>query len=170
MQLSIEKTWDGKPIDSNELVNIKLELRDDFLCINVLAPFHGDEAPAAPVGPTAELWKYEVIEVFIVGEDSRYTEIELSPHGHHLVLQLSAPRVVERALIPIEFDVEFQEDKWLGCARVPLSILPAKPQYLNAFAIHGEIERRYLCWTPLPGPEPDFHQPHRFEKHSIEGL
>ena len=40
---------------------------------------------------------------------------------------------------------------------------PPSPWRANAYRIHGPPDARaYLAATPLPGPQPDFHQPQRF--------
>ena len=171
MLLSINKTWDGEPIDEGESVDIQLVAEENHLELRVRAPFHGDPPPPGLAGPTEGLWDFEVVEVFIVGASGAYTEIELSPHGHHLVLQLSGPRVVERRMLPLSYEAKIEGDVWAGKAEVPLTLLPDVPVCINAFSIHGtSLQRRFLAWTPLPGPAPDFHQPHRFAELPIEAL
>lgn len=163
--LEIGHTWDGEPIDPGERAHLSLRDDGEALSVKVVAPFHGDPAPAGPPGPTWALWEHEVVELFIVGADGTYLEIELGPHGHHLVLQLSGVRQIAARELPLEFRARVHNDAWVGLARVPRALLPPGPHRLNAFAIHGQGEaRRYLCRTPLPGPKPDFHQPERFEE------
>ena len=171
MKLSINSTWDGEPVDSSESVDLSLRVTEESLYISVEAPFHGDPAPESEPGPTDGLWNFEVVELFIVGSSGAYTEIELSPHGHHLVLQLSGPRVVERSLLPLNYRARVEGDRWTGMAELSRSILPEAPDRVNAFAIHGVGDaRRYLAWQKLPGNRPDFHQPDRFAELCIEGL
>ena len=46
-----------------------------------------------------------------------------------------------------------------GSAVARLEDLPPGLAAANAYAIHGEgSARRYLAWTPVPGPAPDFHR------------
>jgi hypothetical protein len=171
MLLSIDKTWDGESLDESESVALHLEVEEDHLVLSVRAPFHNDPAPPGPPGATDHLWEFEVVEVFLVGRSGSYTEIELSPHGHHLVLQLSAPRVVEARMLPLEYSAQIEGKVWSGRAVISRALLPEEPVRVNAFAIHGRAPgRRYLALTPLPGPTPDFHQPHRFAELCIEGL
>ena len=84
----IASLWNGEPAGNGELVLLRVRSFEDFLQLDLRAPFHGDPAPALPPGPCWGLWDYEVVELFIVGKSDAYTEIELGPHGHHLVLKL----------------------------------------------------------------------------------
>lgn len=164
LHLEIRHTWDGAEIDPEERVHLSLRDEPEGLVLTVVAPAHGDPPPAAEAGPTWGLWEHEVVELFIVGADGRYTEIELGPHGHHLVLRLSGVRQIVERELPLTFSARVHNGRWRGVAKIPRSLLPEGPHRVNAFALHGTGEtRRYLCWTPLPGPKPDFHQPDRFE-------
>ena len=138
---------------------------DGGIELRVDAPLYGDPpAPATPAGPTNGLWEYEVVEVFIAGTDTRYTEIEMAPSGHHLVLQLDGVRNPVATLLPLVFDVELTPSRWRGVARIDRSLLPPGPWRLNATSIHGSGHKRtYLSMVALPGSAPDFHQPDRFE-------
>lgn len=134
------------------------------LRITVDAPYHGDPPPAGPPGPTDGLWDFEVVELFVVGaaDDEgrpRYTEIELSPHGHHLVLELAGERNIVRRLLPLEYRAVVDGKRWSGEAILEGRFLPPPPYRGNAFAIHGRgAGRRYLAATPVPGERPDFHR------------
>lgn len=157
MKLVVERTWDDQPVD----VQVTVELRRDadHLVIDVDAPFFDDAPPPGPAGPTAELWSYEVVEAFFLGADERYLEVELSPHGHHLVLELSGVRQVVRQAMPLDFSATIEGGRWQGRARVPASWLPPGWDRVNAFAIHGEGEaRRFLAFQPAGGEAPDFHR------------
>lgn len=152
-RLRIEHTWNGNPVDDDEAVSVGLERAERHLLLRIDAPFHNDPPPASD-----DLWHYEVVEVMLLGEDDRYVEIELSPHGQSLALSLHGERnVVERGAM-LDYKAQIQPGRWHGVARVPLPWLPAGTNRLNAFAIHGPSARRYLAWKPTGGPEPDFHR------------
>lgn len=138
---------------------MRLGLEGGALRIGVEAPFHDDPAPPGPPGPCWELWEHEVVELLVLGEAERYTEIELGPHGHHLVLRLEGRRnIVERALA-IAFRATREGGRWRGEALIPGEYLPPRPWRGNAYSIHGQgSQRRYLAWTPVPGATPDFHR------------
>jgi len=167
-ELTVASTWDGEPIGADEQVRVRLRLTARELRIAVRAPFHGDPAPPGEPGAMDRLWEHEVVELFVAGVasgggDVPYTEIELSPWGHHWVLQLHGVRRVVATGMPIAFRSYRRGEAWLGAARLDRALLPPPPWRVNAFAIHGTgDERRFLAATALPGPQPDFHQPERF--------
>ncbi len=157
----IAHTWDGQPAERDEVASIHLARAGSDWHLTVSAPFHGDPLPALPPGPTPGLWEFEVVELFVVGhgEGPPYTEIELGPGGHHLVLQLHGIRQPIASELPIAYEVEVHNGRWHGEARIPGRLMPVRPQKWNAFAIHGlGPSRRYLAAHPVPGPQPDFHR------------
>ncbi len=164
MTLQIRHTWDGEPIDPSEFAQAVLELTPAHLLVEVEAPFHQDPPPPGAPGSTDELWNFEVVEVFVAGADHEdgsvsYTEIELSPHGHFLVLELRGVRNIVRRGLPLDYQVVRDGDRWRGKARLARELLPLPPYRVNAFAIHGRgRSRRYLAAYPVPGEAPDFHR------------
>jgi hypothetical protein len=168
MRLEIRSTWDGHPAEPGEHATITLSAASDALCITVDAPLHGDPPPPGAPGPCWALWEHEVIELFIVGPNNAYTEVELSPHGHHLLLRLSGVREITERLLPLDFSAHAVGTRWSGTARLPWSLVPAAPRRLNAFAIHGlGAHRRHLAAFPVPGDVPDFHRIHCFPVRSL---
>ncbi|MCK6504885.1 hypothetical protein L6R53_16055 [Myxococcota bacterium] len=157
--LRVDRTWDGQAADPGEVATLALHDDGDALGVEVDAPFHGDPPPPAPPGPTWALWEHEVVELFVVGPGQRYLEVELGPHGHHLVLQLHGVRNVVARELPLDLRVTCAAGRWQARARLPRALLPPGPHLANAYAIHGRgAGRRYLAWTPVPGPAPDFHR------------
>jgi hypothetical protein len=161
-------SWDGGPLVANEFARIELRA-GRFLELEIDASYHGDPPPSAPPGTTPGLWEFEVVELFLLGEGERYLEIELGPHGHHLVLRLEGRRHVVESGLPIEFRVERSESRWHGHARLSRHWLPTGLHAANAYAIHGQgAARRYLAAHPVPGPEPDFHRLEHFAPLALE--
>ncbi len=161
-------TWDGRSIPAEERTFVTLERLPDGLGLIVEAPFYGDPAPAGPAGSTDRLWEHEVVELFVsglapAGRPVPYLEVELSPHGHHLVLDLLGVRNPIRTREELEYRATIHDDRWRGEARIPWHWLPARPNRYNVYAIHGRgTERRFLAMAPVPGPAPDFHRLDRF--------
>ncbi|OGR03804.1 MAG: hypothetical protein A2511_05580 [Deltaproteobacteria bacterium RIFOXYD12_FULL_50_9] len=167
--IQIAYTWDGIKIPELETAAITFRIDHSGLHVAIQARFHGDKTPAALPGPTDRLWEYEVVELFLSGDDDRYLEIEFGPHGHFLVLQLAGIRNVTKKLLPMAYATQITGSCWQATAHLPLSSLPTNPNRINAYAIHGSgKDRRYLAAFPVPGYKPDFHQPQFFRP--IAGL
>lgn len=155
----IDKTWDGQAVSETDVAVVRLGLDERSARIDVSAPFHGDPRPAGPAGPTDGLWNHEVVEVFLLGSQ-RYLEVELGPHGHYLVIQLGAPRVALRRLIPIEYTARTPDAAhWRGTAHIPNVLLPSGLDRFNAYRMYGSgAARRHLAAFPVRGEEPNFHR------------
>lgn len=185
--LPIETTWDGAPALAAERVQTWLERAPTGLLFSLDAPLHGDPPPQAPPGPTWALWEHEVVELFVLGAGEgrgegeggregaggseggreggsdgggeRYTELELGPHGHHLLLRLEGVRRVVERMLPLDVHFSRSFGRWQARALLPWALLPAPPWRANAFAIHGlGPSRRYLAAFPTGGAQPDFHR------------
>jgi hypothetical protein len=164
MKLRIDKTWDGQPAEPGEIAELEVGVDDEGLHLEVSAPYHGDPAPDAPAGALDGLWDYEVVELFVLGPDAVYTEIEVGPHGHHLVLTLKGARQWTGRCLPLTWAVHRTEERWTGKATLARDLLPDPPWVVNAYAIHGTGEqRRYLAMTPVPRPQPDYQRIEAFE-------
>ena len=152
--LKIQHTWDGDWAREGEAVSVALELGEIELSLKVDAPFYGDPPP-----DSEDLWAYEVVELMLVGAGETYLEVELSPHGHHLVLFLCGERHVVHRGVVLDYRAEIEGNRWRGLAQIPIGWLPLETTRLNAFAMHGKGQkRRYLAWRPTRGQRPDYHQ------------
>lgn len=152
--LPIARTWDGDPAATDEVIRMDIEMDRGILTVLVDAPFHND-----PIPGSADLWNYEVVELMLVGENEHYLEVELSPHGQHLVLFLEGVRTVVHRDVRLDYRARIEGNRWRGVAHLPLGWLPAGIHRLNGFAMHGTgTARRYLAWRPTYGAEPDFHR------------
>ncbi len=161
--ITVASTWNGEPCDPDERVELWLEVRDEALRLDVDAPFHGDPAPSGPAASTPRLWEHEVVELMLLGDDDRYLEVELSPHGHFLVLMLHGARQVTHQGMAMHYRATIADGRWRGEARIPMTWLPPGCSRLNAYAIHGRGDaRRHLAWRPPGGDQPDFHRLERF--------
>ncbi len=159
----IGRTWDGALLPAAGRTRLGLEPTPEGLRIEVDAPFAGDPPPDAPAGSVDGLWEHEVVELFVALDERRYVEIELGPHGHHLVLELDGVRQVVRKGLPLRFEARILGDRWKGSALVDRSLLPTRPVSFNAYRIAGVGEaRRYEAFVAVPGERPDFHRPDRF--------
>ena len=164
VELPIALLWSGEPCREGERASITLtRVPDGSLLLSIDAPFHGDPPPDSEPGPTWALWEHEVVELFLLGDKERYTEIEVGPHGHHLVLRLEGRRKVVEKLLPLDLAIAHAGGRWTCTARLGQGLLPSGELRGNAYAIHGAGEgRRYLAWAPVPGDGPDFHRLEHF--------
>jgi hypothetical protein len=157
--VAVASTWDGKPARADEVARVSILLDGRGLLLEIDAPFHNDPPPSGPPGPTDRLWEHEVVEVFVCGPEERYTEIEIGPHGHHLVLRLDGVRKPTATKLPLELSTELASGRWTATARLAPEHLPKGPHRFNAYAIHGVGDaRRHLAWRPPGGDAPDFHR------------
>ena len=171
MVFLIDKTWDGHPIGPGEAARAEITADRDRVVVSVESPFHADPPPASPPGPTDRLWEHEVVEVFLLGRDDAYLEVELGPHGHHLVLELRGVRNVVRRGLPLDYRSRIEGSRWSGVATFPRAWLPAGLDRGNAYASHGAgRSRRHLAAFPVPGDAPDFHRLAAFGAFRFEHL
>ncbi|XP_018415796.1 PREDICTED: UPF0462 protein C4orf33 homolog [Nanorana parkeri] len=179
MEFKIEHEWNSRPV-SHDPVTICLKPVPEGLQMDVTAPFFND--PAAPPGPPGKpfpgLWDYEVVEAFFLNhEKEQYLEVELCPHGHHLVLLLSQRRHIWKECLPLSFEASIKEVTWRGCALLPWEYFPSSVDRFNGFAIHGSgSQRTYESLYPVPekeilaGQQPDFHRLEYFKPFNFHML
>ena len=104
------------------------------------------------------------MEIFLLGEDGHYTEVEMAPSGHHLVLQLHGVRNPIASRLPLDFRPVIDGERWTATAVLGPELIPEGTIRFNATAIHGQgTDRTYMSWVSLAGEAPDFHQPDRFQ-------
>ncbi len=100
-----------------------------------------------------------MVELFLLGEDNQYLELEFGPHGHYLALYLIGPRNCVRTDMNLEFVAEIVGSRWRGSAKVPVHLLPPRLDRANGYAIRGVgPQRQYMAAEAVPGPQPDFHR------------
>lgn len=161
--VAITKTWNGSNI-IHRPVRLVFAQATGGIEIRVDAPFFND--PGNPGGepgqPFNGLWDYEVVEAFFLNDNNQYVEIELCPHGQHLVLLLKGYRDMFTSQLPLNFTSSINNGNWTGCAFVPASYFPPKITKFNAYAIHGSGPGRvYEALYPASAEkhtEPDFHR------------
>ncbi|ASQ91589.1 hypothetical protein CHL67_02865 [Prosthecochloris sp. GSB1] len=162
-RLDVGRNWDGGAALPDERARIAFWLDDGEIAVHVEAPFHDDPAPSGPAGEKEGLWSHEVVELFLLGKNGRYLEIELGPHGHHLILSLHGIRQTSGRLAPAHCTTRIDGLRWRGFMKLKPDTALLPFTHVNGYAMHGEGKsRRYLAASPVPGEHPDFHQPARF--------
>eukprot|EP00052_Salpingoeca_macrocollata_P017727 m.145047 g.145047 ORF g.145047 m.145047 type:complete len:193 (-) comp20482_c1_seq4:36-614(-) len=176
-QFSITTTWNGQQLPPADHISITLTPCPDkqVVLMDIDAPLYN--SPAAPSRPAGEacpqLWDYEVVEMFFLGAEERYLEVEFGPHGHHLLLLLAGRRNMCRDQLPVVYTSKKSDGRWTGRAEIPFSYFPPGVDKVNAYAIHGEgDERTYKAMYPATGQhaEPDFHRLEYFRPLDAAGL
>nr|XP_022320679.1 UPF0462 protein C4orf33 homolog [Crassostrea virginica] len=173
--VAITRTWNGTHVHHRP-VQIIFAKASGGLNITVNAPFFND--PKNPGGqpgqPFDGLWEYEVVEAFFLNDRNQYIEIELCPHGQHLVLLLKGYRDMFTSQLPLQFSSSINTDTWTGTAFVPASYFPPKITKFNAYAIHGSgTGRTYEALYPTPPgtyTDPDFHRLEYFRAIDFHSL
>jgi hypothetical protein len=171
LSFTLDHTWDGQPIPAARVVRVFIEADrlTSGLRIAVDSPFIGDRPPRGEPGPTWELWKSEVVEVFILGQDGEYLEIEMNPYGHWLAMRLKGARNIVDKDIPVRFRTAVIGGmNWTGRLTLGRDQLPPGPHRVNVAAIGGRgRHRKWLSWKPMPGDAPDFHQLEHFAEVTL---
>jgi len=181
MHFTINKQWDSTPITHTTPAQIHLSWKqnDDFITADFKAQFFNDpKAPDGPAGkPFPKLWDYEVVEIFFLNSITKqYLEVEVSPHGQHILLLLNGTRNMIKDELPMHYtaSIDHTNNIWTGTARIPLSYLPQNVDKMNAYAIYGSDKNRvYEALYPTEKgkfPQPDFHRLDYFKDFDIDQL
>ncbi|KAF7216534.1 UPF0462 protein C4orf33 homolog isoform X2 [Nothobranchius furzeri] len=179
MQFAIQHTWDSDPVD-HEPIRISFSDGKAGLKMEVTGPFFND--PDAPSGEPGvgfpELWNYEVVESFFLDSTTEnYLEVELCPHGQHLILLLSGVGQAFVQQLPMMFTTTITENTWRGEALIPWTYFPPNVNKMNSYAIHGSGEKRvYEALNPIPkedlvdGQQPNFHRLEYFQNFRLQSI
>jgi hypothetical protein len=162
LYLNITRMWNGDPCDDASLhAEAWVMGKQNGLEVRVHAPLRdGRSIPPAPRDTRVDgLWEYDVVELFFAGADGTYTEVELGPGGHYLVLSFDDVRHRSNAYEGREFDhrnASTTPGTWQSVIQLPWDVLPKHIAGMNGFVSAGG---HHLAWSPVPGATPDFHQP-----------
>lgn len=180
MSYTINKSWNNQSVAVHDNIHLHFKYVDNNdtngldLHIKVQAPFYDDPHinDTTPEGSMDKLWEFEVVEVFLLGSDERYLEIEFSPKGQYLLLQLHGTRNVIRSPLYIDvYSAKIHDKEWTGSYVIPSNYIPANLSKFNAYAIHGTDDaRQYLALFPTPFgkyKEPDFHRLDYFQNFKV---
>ncbi|XP_015261416.1 PREDICTED: UPF0462 protein C4orf33 homolog [Gekko japonicus] len=177
-EYKIVTTWDSMPV-MHAPVTIRFKPGDQGLVMEVSSLFFDD--PPAPSGepgkPFDGLWDYEVVESFFLNSaTNNYLEVELCPHGQHLVLRLSGGDCLEKGL-ELAFKADINWGNWNGTAIIPWDYFPPSVDKMNSYAIHGSgTGRIYEALYPIPreeikeGQGPNFHLLEYFKRFHLKDI
>lgn len=165
LQFTIDRLWSDEVCkDERVKADVSLGFKKSGLFIRIEAPvLHNQSIPNVPMGSRVDkLWTFDVVEIFLVGPGHKYLEIELGAGGHYLILGFDSIRNKSNDFLYFEPVIHFSktnEKTWVSETEIPWSIIPENLRAMNAFVI---ASGQFLALSPLPGAEPDFHQPDFF--------
>jgi hypothetical protein len=136
---------------------------------------------ARPGGFQADLWRYDVAELFIADPATgRYFEFNLAPNGAWWSCEFTAPRVraeaVEIAMPEVATFSEMGPDgSWVAAMALPVDLLKARLDFgpatrLNVTMIVESPHQRFLSAANLGKGGTDFHQPSKFPQVVFQSL
>jgi hypothetical protein len=180
----IKSSWNNKStVPEDEYIQIRFYAPESTpngvrgVGLDIKAPFYDDPAPPGRPGRFDGLWDYEVVEVFLLGNDKKYIELEFGPHGHYLVYQLEGVRNPVNTTQGLEiYSVSRNTTAkvWHGTAFIAEDQLPEGLNSFNAYAIHGEGDARvYMALYPNEDENaagPDFHMLETFQPIDLSKL
>lgn len=118
-----------------------------------------------------QLWNHDVVELFIQPKNENnewkfYQEIEISPLGQVLCLNIHKPRKILSTPIHTDFNVQITHKghHWLTTLIYPIPKLASLCDYkFGLFAALGsQNQRQYYAINPNPQDNADFHLPEYF--------
>ena len=201
MSTTIASLWDGTALPEHQKVNICVSVENGLieapgescLVVTVDSPFYNNPKPHSDKSchhlhhshshetrdtgclNVEELWNFEVVEIFIKGRSDKYIEIEMSPHGHYLILACDGYRqCFTRGIEPISYSAKILGNRWTGRLICPLNLLPppspivSAPYTYNAYALYNDDKgERVYCTAFLP-PRSDENQYSNPDFHKLE--
>jgi len=170
--LGLDKDWEGAPVQPPAAVSLAMD--DQRLWFIAHHRRAAQLHPLARPGMfQAELWRYDLAELFIADPVSgRYFEFNLAPNGAWWSCEFTAARVRAEPLDIVMPEVATFSDMaadgaWLAAMAIPLDLLRARLDFglrsrVNVTLILESPAQKFVSAADLGGAEPDFHQPQRF--------
>jgi hypothetical protein len=178
--LGITKDWHGAPVAPAAGFSLATDDRRLWFIAHhrAAARLHPQARPGIF---QADLWKYDVAELFISDPLSgRYFEFNLAPNGAWWSCEFTAPRVraeeCDIAMPEVATFADMAADgAWVAAMTMPLDLLKARIDFgpgtrANVTFILGSPEQRFLTAGDLGGGAADFHQPERFPQVEFREL
>ena len=114
-----------------------------------------------------ELWRFDVAELFLADLSGKpYLEVNLAPNGAWWMCwfhDVRLPQEKQPAFTGVEAAGCCQKKAWNARIRIPHSLLPPLESLsYNITFILNSPQQTFHSLAPLPGKEPDFHQPSSF--------
>lgn len=170
--LGLETDWFGNPLQPPAAWCLAMDQRRLWFIAHHRRPamLHPQARPGMF---QAELWRYDVAELFLADPASgRYFEFNLAPNGAWWSCEFTAPRVrAEETDIVMPEVATFADlaadGSWVAAMALPLDLLKARLGFgpetrANVTMILCSPDQRFITAADPGGGEPDFHRPDRF--------
>ncbi|MGJ8725393.1 MAG: hypothetical protein ACSHYB_12615 [Roseibacillus sp.] len=114
-----------------------------------------------------ELWRFDVAELFLADPIRQsYLEVNLAPNGAWWMCWFRDVRLAQEKqpdFAGVKAEGQWQSDAWSASIRIPKRLLPPlEALSYNITFILNSPQQSFHSLAPLPGEEPDFHQPSSF--------
>lgn len=175
---ALDRDWSGEIVEPPIVWDLALDSKCLWFAARheVSASVHPE---AAPGSYKAELWRYDVAELFLADSDSgRYLELNLAPNASWWSCEFTAPRVraydADCPLSGVETHAEAMPDgNWFAAMSLPLEVLQkavgfGKGTKANVTFILNSPNQRFLTVVPLGDGEPDYHRPELFSPITLQ--
>lgn len=170
--MGLDTDWFGEKLTPASTFTLAKD--QEFLWFIAIFPHNAVIHPqASPSQFTAELWKYDVAELFLANpETGEYLEFNLTSNGAWWASKFSSVRLPAAQQpgftdhIRSFHDLAGEHNHLVGL-RIPLIFLKKEIDFgaattANITIIRDSPQQRFLTASKLPGTQPDFHQPHHF--------
>lgn len=154
----IDNDWHSKTVP---LCFFKLNIQDEQICFSggsYSSPYVFENLEP---GFHKDLWKRNVIELFLADKSGKYHEFNFAPNSTWWYSSFSAPRIQsESEKFKIDLSINNSVNFWEINA-----VIPFKTEDLDKFNVAWIVMNplQYVSYTKLPGDEPNFHQPEYFK-------
>jgi len=175
--LGLTHDWHGVPVEPPAAFSLAMDEQRLWFIAHHRRPaiLH---PTARPGDFQAELWKYDVAELFIADPVSgRYFEFNLAPNGAWWSCEFTAARVRAEETDIIMPDIATFSDMapdgaWIAAMAIPLDLLRARLDFgpntrINVTMILESPDQKFITAAALGGGEPDFHRPQEFSERML---
>ncbi|XP_077553381.1 UPF0462 protein C4orf33 homolog [Haemaphysalis longicornis] len=155
----LSKSCNGSELPGQPYLFHLAMVEKDEIPLEMKAAFFDDvcQPPGPAGGSSVYLSQYEVFQIAFVGTEGYYTQLEIGPYGHYLVILGSVSGSFLKMDLTVSYaaNVDRYRSLWRASLKIPVSYLPPGLKSMNAWAQHGRpSERRVLALYPPPAGSP----------------
>jgi hypothetical protein len=175
---TIDQDWFGEKVETSPFYSLAIDPEKLWLIAgHSRKPIVHPDAKSGKFTP--ELWKYDLVEMFIADPHSnRYMEFNLAPNNAWWSCEYTTPRIrtykKDEILPEVKtYEKHSSDGSWTVGIAIPLYILRARLNFgfeslMNVNFILYSPDQKFFSVAKLPKKEPDYHQPAYFSKIVIK--